>query len=114
MMRWVKIEDVGDTEFLIEEQVDRFQFQRRSGVERRALRATAPGGVQGPRHPRKMGRLIPAGTGFEITGTCGSRRTSRHRHCRHERRRNWSWNARLSTSWIRKRPLRGTRSSSPI
>ena len=26
MMRWVKIEDVGDTEFLIEEQVDRFRF----------------------------------------------------------------------------------------
>ena len=25
-MRWVKIEDVGDTEFLIEEQVDRFRF----------------------------------------------------------------------------------------
>ena len=25
MMRWVKIEDVGDTEFLIEEQVDRFR-----------------------------------------------------------------------------------------
>ena len=26
MMRWVKIEEVGDTEFLIEEQVDRFRF----------------------------------------------------------------------------------------
>jgi DNA-directed RNA polymerase subunit beta' len=26
MMRWVKIEDVGDTEFLIDEQVDRFRF----------------------------------------------------------------------------------------
>jgi hypothetical protein len=26
MMRWVKIEDVGDTEFLIEEQVDKFRF----------------------------------------------------------------------------------------
>lgn len=26
MMRWVKIEDVGDTEFLLEEQVDRFRF----------------------------------------------------------------------------------------
>ena len=23
-----------------------------------------------------MGRLIPAGTGFDITGTCGSRRTT--------------------------------------
>jgi DNA-directed RNA polymerase subunit beta' len=27
MMRWVKIEDVGDTELLLEEQVDRFRFQ---------------------------------------------------------------------------------------
>ena len=27
MMRWVKIEDVGDTEFLLEEQVDKFRFQ---------------------------------------------------------------------------------------
>jgi DNA-directed RNA polymerase subunit beta' len=35
MMRWVKIEDVGETEFLIEERVDGFRFQRRSGVGRR-------------------------------------------------------------------------------
>jgi DNA-directed RNA polymerase subunit beta' len=27
MMRWVKIEEVGDTDFLVEEQVDRFRFQ---------------------------------------------------------------------------------------
>ncbi len=26
MMRWVKVEDVGDTEFLIDEQVDKFRF----------------------------------------------------------------------------------------
>jgi DNA-directed RNA polymerase subunit beta' len=26
MMRWVKIEDVGDTGFLIEQQVDKFRF----------------------------------------------------------------------------------------
>ncbi len=47
MMRWVKIGDVGDTEFLIEEQVDRFRFaQERSGAKG-SPRATAPGGVQG-------------------------------------------------------------------
>ncbi|MEW5807575.1 MAG: DNA-directed RNA polymerase subunit beta' [Acidobacteriota bacterium] len=28
MMRWVKIEDVGDTDFIIDEQVDRFRFQK--------------------------------------------------------------------------------------
>ncbi|MDI6846403.1 MAG: DNA-directed RNA polymerase subunit beta', partial [Candidatus Saccharicenans sp.] len=27
MMRWVKIEEVGDTEFLVDEQVDKFKFQ---------------------------------------------------------------------------------------
>ncbi|MCZ6671230.1 MAG: DNA-directed RNA polymerase subunit beta', partial [Acidobacteria bacterium] len=27
MMRWVKIEDVGDTDFILDEQVDRFRFQ---------------------------------------------------------------------------------------
>ncbi len=27
MMRWMKVEDVGDTEFLLEEQVDRFRFE---------------------------------------------------------------------------------------
>ena len=27
MMRWIKVEDVGDTQFLIDEQVDRFRFQ---------------------------------------------------------------------------------------
>ncbi len=27
MMRWVKIEDVGDTEFIVDEQVDKFRFQ---------------------------------------------------------------------------------------
>jgi len=32
MMRWVKIEEVGDTEFVLEEKVDRFRF--RSEVER--------------------------------------------------------------------------------
>src|SRR5437660_4840702 len=27
MMRWIKVEDVGDTEFLVDEQVDKFRFQ---------------------------------------------------------------------------------------
>ena len=48
MMRWVKIDDVGDTEFLIEEQVDRFRLvaRKRSGAKG-SPRATEPGGVQG-------------------------------------------------------------------
>jgi DNA-directed RNA polymerase subunit beta' len=27
-MRWVRIEDVGDTEFLIDEQTDKFRFAK--------------------------------------------------------------------------------------
>jgi DNA-directed RNA polymerase subunit beta' len=27
MMRWIKVEEVGDTEFLVDEQVDKFRFQ---------------------------------------------------------------------------------------
>ena len=32
MMRWVKVEDIGDTEFLPEEVVDRFKFQRENAA----------------------------------------------------------------------------------
>ncbi len=31
MMRWVKVEDVGDTTFLLEEQVDKFRFREENG-----------------------------------------------------------------------------------
>jgi DNA-directed RNA polymerase subunit beta' len=36
MMRWVKVEDVGDTEFLLDEQVDKFRFREEN---ERALKA---------------------------------------------------------------------------
>ncbi len=49
MMRWVKIEDVGDTEFLVDEQTDKFRFleenerviQARRSVPRRAVRCSS-------------------------------------------------------------------------
>ena len=41
MMRWVKVEEVGDTEFLIEEQVDKFRFQEEN---ERVLAAAASEG----------------------------------------------------------------------
>jgi len=65
-MRWVKIEDVGDTEFLIEEQVDRFRFMEEN--ERVLTEASISGKVdhlRGLKENVTMGRLIPAGTGFE-------------------------------------------------
>jgi hypothetical protein len=105
MMRWVKVEEVGDTEFLIEEQVDKFRFQEENervlaaaGCRRRAGRcclgitkaslstdsfisaasfqettrvlteASISGKVdylRGLKENVTMGRLIPAGTGFE-------------------------------------------------
>src|SRR5262249_62181604 len=50
MMRWVKIEDVGDTEFLIEEQVDRFRFMEENE------RVIANGGRPGQGRTLLLGR----------------------------------------------------------
>ena len=106
MMRWVKIEEVGTTEFLIDEQVDRFRFLRENerviaeeggrpatgrpmllGITKASLstesfisaasfqettrvltEASISGKVdhlRGLKENVTMGRLIPAGTGFE-------------------------------------------------
>jgi DNA-directed RNA polymerase subunit beta' len=105
MMRWVKIEDVGDTEFLIDEQVDKFRFMEENerviaaggrpatgrpvllGITKaslstesfisaasfqettRVLTEAAIAGkidyLRGLKENVTMGRLIPAGTGFE-------------------------------------------------
>jgi DNA-directed RNA polymerase subunit beta' len=105
MMRWVKIEDVGDTEFLIDEQVDKYRFLEENervissggrpaqgrplllGITKASLstdsfisaasfqettrvltEASISGKVdhlRGLKENVTMGRLIPAGTGFE-------------------------------------------------
>jgi DNA-directed RNA polymerase subunit beta' len=105
MMRWVKIEDVGDTEFLIDDQVDRFRFMEENerviagggqpakgrpmllGITKASLstdsfisaasfqettrvltEASISGKIdhlRGLKENVTMGRLIPAGTGFE-------------------------------------------------
>jgi DNA-directed RNA polymerase subunit beta' len=105
MMRWVKIEDVGDTEFLVDDQVDRFRFMEENerviaaggqpakgrplllGITKaslstdsfisaasfqettRVLTEAAISGkvdyLRGLKENVTMGRLIPAGTGFE-------------------------------------------------
>ncbi len=105
MMRWVKVEEVGDTEFLIEEQVDKFRFQQENervlavggmpakgrplllGITKASLstdsfisaasfqettrvltEASISGKVdylRGLKENVTMGRLIPAGTGFD-------------------------------------------------
>ena len=106
MMRWVKIEDVGDTEFLIDEQVDKFRFLEENervlsaggrpatgrplllGITKASLstdsfisaasfqettrvltEASISGRIdylRGLKENVTMGRLIPAGTGFEF------------------------------------------------
>jgi DNA-directed RNA polymerase subunit beta' len=106
MMRWVKIEDVGDTEFLIDEQVDKFRFLEENervigdsgrpataqplllGITKASLstdsfisaasfqettrvltEASISGKIdhlRGLKENVTMGRLIPAGTGFEF------------------------------------------------
>jgi DNA-directed RNA polymerase subunit beta' len=105
-MRWVKIEDVGDTEFLIDEQVDKFRFLEENervlsnsgrpatgrplllGITKASLstdsfisaasfqettrvltEASISGRIdylRGLKENVTMGRLIPAGTGFEF------------------------------------------------
>jgi DNA-directed RNA polymerase subunit beta' len=49
MMRWVKIEDVGDTDFLLEEQVDKFRFREENE------RAIARGGKPAVGRPLLLG-----------------------------------------------------------
>jgi DNA-directed RNA polymerase subunit beta' len=108
-MRWVKVEEVGDTEFLIEEQVDKFRFSEENervlaashlpakgrplllGITKASLstdsfisaasfqettrvltEASISGKVdylRGLKENVTMGRLIPAGTGFEFYKT---------------------------------------------
>jgi DNA-directed RNA polymerase subunit beta' len=105
MMRWVKVEEVGDTEFLVDEQVDKFRFDEENerviqeggrpatgrplllGITKASLstdsfisaasfqettrvltEASISGKVdhlRGLKENVTMGRLIPAGTGFE-------------------------------------------------
>jgi DNA-directed RNA polymerase subunit beta' len=105
MMRWVRIEDVGDTEFLIDEQIDKFRFLEENertiqsggrpataqplllGITKASLstdsfisaasfqettrvltEASISGKIdylRGLKENVTMGRLIPAGTGFE-------------------------------------------------
>ena len=49
MMRWVKVEDVGDTEFLLDEQVDKFRFREQNE------RSVASGGKPATGRPLLLG-----------------------------------------------------------
>ena len=49
MMRWVKVEDVGDTQFLLEEQVDKFRFREENE------RVIAQGGKPATGRPLLLG-----------------------------------------------------------
>ena len=49
MMRWIKVEDVGDTEFLLDEVVDKFRFRRSNE------RTSAKGGAPAIGRPLLMG-----------------------------------------------------------
>jgi DNA-directed RNA polymerase subunit beta' len=49
MLRWVKVEEVGDTEFLVDEQVDKFVFQEEN------LKVTKKGGKPAKARPLLLG-----------------------------------------------------------
>ena len=78
MMRWVKIEDVGDTEFLIDEQVDKFRFLEENE------RVIAGGRASGDR----AGRCCSASRRRRSRPTRSSRRrrSRRRRACSPRRR----------------------------
>src|SRR6266540_2379520 len=92
MLRWVKVEDVGDTNFLLEQQIDKFRFREENervimqggkpctgralllGITKASLStdsfisAAITGSLDGLRGLKEnviVGRLIPAGTGME-------------------------------------------------
>jgi DNA-directed RNA polymerase subunit beta' len=111
MMRWVKIEDVGDTEFLVDDYVDRFRFMEENerviaaggqpakgrpmllGITKASLstdsfisaasfqettRVLTEGSIagrvdflRGLKENVTMGRLIPAGTGYDFYRNLG-------------------------------------------
>ena len=49
MMRWIKVEDVGDTEFILDEQVDKFRFDEEN------VRVQAEGGQPATGRPLLLG-----------------------------------------------------------
>ena len=145
MMRWVKIEDVGDTEFLVDEQTDKFRFLEENerviaaggrpaqgrplllGITKASLstdsfisaasfqettrvltEASISGKVdhlRGLKENVTMGRLIPAGTGFEYYRHVQIPPTSRRRRRRRRSRATTSssWSGTWSTSSSRKK-----------
>ncbi len=50
MMRWVKVEDVGDTTFLLEEQIDKFRFREENDRIIQRRRPPRNGPSVAPRH----------------------------------------------------------------
>jgi len=91
-MRWVKVEDVGDTSFLLEEQVDKFRFREENdqvikdggrpatgrplllGITKASLRPTRSFPPQASRRPRASSRK-PRSPARSIT-SAASRKTS--------------------------------------
>ena len=73
MLRWVKIKEVGDTEFLLEEQVDRFRFQDENERVRQE-----DGEVR--RRPNRVARVSPR-LRFRPTRSSRRRRSRRPRAC---------------------------------
>ena len=62
-MRWVKVEEVGDTEFLIEEQVDKFRFQEENERVLARRRHAGEGPAAAARHHEgvALDRLVHLG-----------------------------------------------------
>ena len=60
MMRWVKVEEVGDTEFLLDEQVDKFRFREENERPRPRAASRPPAGRCCSESPRRRWLPIPS------------------------------------------------------
>ena len=79
MMRWVRIEDVGDTEFLIDEQTDKFRFLEEN---ERVIQAARVEGKRddGTSHPSRHGlRVVSARADSGRRAAAAARQCSRPR-----------------------------------
>ena len=84
-MRWVKIEDVGDTEFLVDEQVDKVPVPRGERADHHGRRASGAGPVAAARDHQgvavdrlvHLGGVVPAGAPGARTVRAGVEVTTR-------------------------------------
>jgi len=100
MMRWVKVEDVGDTTFLLEEQVDKFRFREEND------RVIADGGRPATGRPLLLGiTKASLSTDSFISARASRRPPASSRKLPSPARWTISADSRKTSSWAASSPL---------